>query len=196
MNTIYVVTGSEDGILGTFLTKEAAIELAIDYVEQNGDRAVVDVIGNYVSVNPESGGRTGTADVYAHSTNWNPMREEYRNKKQAKKTIRERAGTKDMTNMQKKAIATARKVAVTMSTDAFPIEIVEEKIEFTSMGDIWFTMDTKNTNAPEGSYLDMVDSVHWFMNITRRGKVTIHQGPHWANKGTDGMHAAKDGYFS
>ncbi|MDH3375346.1 MAG: hypothetical protein OEQ39_00045 [Gammaproteobacteria bacterium] len=109
--------------------------------------------------------------------------------------IEEHAGTKDMTNMQKQAIATARKVAVTMSTDAFPIEIVAEKVEFTSMGDIWFTMDTKNANAAPHTYLDFVDSVHWFMNITRRGKVTIHQGPHWAKKGTNGMHAAKDGYF-
>jgi hypothetical protein len=199
METIYVVKGSQDGNIGAFLTMEAAIECAVDYVEQNGATAVVrNVEDNYAAIDNAEEDLSNTADVYALSTNYNPIRAQIRKKKDAVKTIKEKmakANSPEMTPMQKRTIDRARSAAVMMSTDKFPMEIAEEKIESDKCG-LWLTMDVRNTGATKGSYLDMIDHAHWFIHITRRGKATIHQGPHWANKGTNGMHAAKDGYFS
>ena len=36
MKNVFIVTGSEDGILGVFTNKKLAYEKAHDYVEQNG----------------------------------------------------------------------------------------------------------------------------------------------------------------
>ena len=103
---------------------------------------------------------------------------------------------KKLTNLQLSAIANVRYVAKMMSSERFPIIIANEKIEDTDYGDIWLTIDTAGENAREGSQLAYDSKDHWFVNITRRGKTTVHQGPHWMSKGSHGIHASKNGYFS
>lgn len=98
-----------------------------------------------------------------------------------------------LTNLQRAAVRHVIEYAKSMSTDKYPVEIDKSKIEWNN-DYIWLTLDTFCPTAGEGNMLAALSRNHWFVKITRRGKTTVHCGPHWVSK-RRGMHLAKDGLF-